>query len=75
VVLNNARPGSPLVLPNELEAHFRSRVRAVVRMPYDPHIGAGTAISFRELQPATREAARELAATIIEGLRSLDAAA
>ncbi|GAA4354077.1 MinD/ParA family ATP-binding protein [Microbacterium rhizosphaerae] len=75
VVLNNARPGSPLVLPNELEAHFRSRVRAVVRMPYDPHIGAGTAISYRELQPATREAARQLAATIIEGLRSLDAAA
>jgi MinD-like ATPase involved in chromosome partitioning or flagellar assembly len=44
-------------------------------VPYDPHIGAGTAISYRELQPATRAAARELAATIIEGLRSLDAAA
>jgi MinD-like ATPase involved in chromosome partitioning or flagellar assembly len=75
VVLNNARPGSPLVLPDELEAHFRSRVRAVVRMPYDPHIGAGSAIAFRELQPETREAARQLAAIVVEGLRSLDAAA
>ncbi|MDL9981397.1 AAA family ATPase [Microbacterium sp. ASV49] len=75
VVLNNQRPGSPLVLPDELEAHFRSRVRAVVRVPYDAHIAAGTAISFRELQPATRDAARELAAIVVEGLRQLDQAA
>lgn len=75
VVLNNARPGHPLVQLDELEAHFRTRVRAVVRMPYDPHIAAGSAIAFRELQPATRDAARELAATVVEGLRSLAPAA
>ncbi|MCR2816932.1 MinD/ParA family ATP-binding protein [Microbacterium jiangjiandongii] len=75
VVLNASRPGAPLVRPAELEAHFRSRVRAVVHMPYDPHIAAGSAISFRELQPATRTAARELAATVIEGLRGLPSAA
>ncbi|MCC2031885.1 MinD/ParA family protein [Microbacterium sp. BWT-G7] len=75
VVLNNARPGQPLVQLDELDAHFRSRVRAVVRMPYDPHIAAGSAIVFRDLQPATRLAARELAATVIEGLRSYAPAA
>ncbi|MFB8385971.1 MinD/ParA family protein [Microbacterium sp. NPDC055910] len=75
VVLNNARPGAPLVRPDELEAHFRSRVRAVVRMPYDAHVAAGSAIAFRDLQPATRLAARELAAKVVEGLRSLAAAA
>ncbi|MDN3496100.1 MinD/ParA family protein [Planococcus sp. APC 4015] len=75
VVLNTARPGSPLVREDELQAHFRTRVRAVVRMPYDPHIAAGSAISFRDLQPETRQAARELAATIVEGLRSLAPAA
>jgi MinD-like ATPase involved in chromosome partitioning or flagellar assembly len=75
VVLNNARPGHPLVQLNELESHFRTRVRAVVRVPYDPHIAAGSAIAFRELQPATRQAARELAATVVEGLRSLAPAA
>jgi len=75
VVLNASRPGAPLVRPAELEAHFRSRVRAVVRVPYDPHIAAGSAISFRELQPATRQAARELAATVVEGLRGLAPAA
>ena len=75
VVLNNARPGSPLVQLEELESHFRTRVRAVMRMPYDPHIAAGSAIVFRDLQPATRLAARDLAATVVEGLRSLASAA
>ncbi|WP_439594178.1 MinD/ParA family ATP-binding protein [Microbacterium sp.] len=75
VVLNNARPGLPLVKADELEAHFRSRVRAVVRMPYDAHIAAGSAITFRDLQPETRQAARELAATVVEGLRTLAPAA
>lgn len=69
VVLNTARPGAPLVRASELEAHFRSRVRAVVRVPYDPHIASGSAVTFRDLQPATRQAARELAATVVEGLR------
>ena len=75
VVINNARPGQPLVQLDELEAHFRSRVRTVVRMPYDAHIAAGSGIAFRDLQPATRLAARELAAAVVEGLRSLASAA
>ena len=74
-MLNNSRPGTPLVRQDELEAHFRTRVRAVVRVPYDPHIAAGSAIAFRDLQPATRLAARELAASVVEGLRSLAPAA
>ncbi|MRH30210.1 AAA family ATPase [Microbacterium sp. SYP-A9085] len=75
VVLNNSRPGAPLVREDELEAHFATRVRAVVRMPYDALIATGSAITFRELHPATRQAARELAATVVEGLRGLAAAA
>ncbi|MEV8272973.1 AAA family ATPase [Microbacterium sp. NPDC077184] len=75
VVLNNSRPGRPVVQLEELEAHFRSRVRSVVRMPYDPLIAAGSAITFRDLQPETRQAAREMAATVVEGLRALASAA
>ncbi|WP_295840031.1 MinD/ParA family protein [uncultured Microbacterium sp.] len=75
VVLNASRPGAPLVRESELEAHFRSRVRTVIRMPYDPRIAAGSAIAFRDLQPATRQAARELAAAVVEGLRAPVAAA
>jgi len=70
VVLNNARPGTPLVRESELESHFRTRVRSVIRMPYDPLIAAGSAISFRDLHPGTRLAARELAAAVVEGLRT-----
>lgn len=70
VVLNTTRPGSPLVRADEVEAHFRTRVRTVVRVPYDTHIAAGTAIGFRDIQPATREAARQLAAAVIETLRT-----
>ncbi len=69
VVLNASRPGAPLVRLNELEEHFRSRVRQVVRVPYDARIATGSTISFRDLQPATRAAARQLAAVAVEGLR------
>lgn len=70
VVLNQSTPGSPMVRLSELEAHFRTRVAHVLRLPYDARIAAGSAISFAELQPETRQAARELAAVVVEGLRA-----
>lgn len=69
IVLNQSTPGSPLVRLNELEAHFRTRAKNVVRMPYDAQIAGGGAIVFANLQPGTRQAARELAALLVEGLR------
>lgn len=75
VVLNTARPGTPLVRADEVEAHFRTRARDVVRMPYDPVIATGSTITFRDLSPETRQAARELAAKVVEGLRVLAPAA
>lgn len=75
VVLNSGRPGAPLVQLDQLDAHFRTRVRAVVRMPYDAHIATGSSIVFRDLNAATRDAARELAAVVVEGLRTATAAA
>ena len=70
IVLNQSTPGSPLVRLNELEAHFGTRAKSVVRMPYDTQIAGGGAITFANLQPATREAARELAALLVESLRA-----
>merc|ERR1711960_94794 len=75
VVLNSGRPGAPLVQLDQLDAHFRTRVRAVVRMPYDALIATGSSIVFRDLNAATRDAARELAAVVVEGLRTATAAA
>lgn len=74
VVLNTARPGAALVRAGELQSHFQTRVGHVVRVPYDAHIASGSAIVFRDLQPETREAARELAAIIVESLRQRVAA-
>ncbi len=70
VVLNQSTPGAPMVRLDELEAHFRSRVAQVLRLPYDARIAAGSAITFAALQPETRQAARELAAIVVEGLRA-----
>ncbi|MFE6994383.1 MinD/ParA family protein [Microbacterium sp. NPDC057659] len=70
VVLNQSTPGTPLVRLNELQAHFSTRVGHVVRIPYDPQIAGGGAIVWSSLAPETRLAARELAAELVEGLRS-----
>ncbi|GAA4487328.1 MinD/ParA family ATP-binding protein [Microbacterium panaciterrae] len=70
VVLNQSTPGTPMVRLDELEAHFRTRVAHVLRIPYDSQIAAGSAITYSALQPETRRAARELAAVVVEGLRA-----
>jgi MinD-like ATPase involved in chromosome partitioning or flagellar assembly len=68
VALNTATFGTELVKLDEIEAHFASRVRAVVRIPYDPQLAAGAFIDFDQLHPATRQAARDLAALVVDGL-------
>lgn len=68
VVLNTSRPGIPLVRVDEVEEHFRTRARAVLRLPYDARVATGGVISFAELETSTREASRRLAAAVVEGL-------
>jgi MinD-like ATPase involved in chromosome partitioning or flagellar assembly len=68
VALNTATQGTNLVKLEEIEAHFKSRVRDIVRIPYDPTLATGSVIHYAELQPITRNAARELAALVIDGL-------
>lgn len=70
VVLNQSTPGTPLVRLNELEAHFATRAKRVVRVPYDAQIAGGGTIVFANLRSETRQAARELAALLVEGLRA-----
>jgi MinD-like ATPase involved in chromosome partitioning or flagellar assembly len=68
VALNTATQGTNLIKLEEIEAHFRSRVREIVRIPYDPQLAAGSVVNYRELRPITRNAARELAALVADGL-------
>jgi MinD-like ATPase involved in chromosome partitioning or flagellar assembly len=68
VALNTATQGTNLVKLSEIEAHFVSRVRDVVRIPYDPQLAAGSVVSYRDLKPLTQNSARELAALVVDGL-------
>jgi len=68
VALNTATQGTNVVKLDEIEKHFVSRVRDVVRIPYDPYLAAGSIVDWSRLSPYTREAARELAALVVEGM-------
>lgn len=68
VALNTATQGTNVVKLDEIEDHFLSRVRDVVRIPYDPYLAAGSVIEWSRLSTYTREAARELAALVVEGM-------
>ncbi len=67
VVISSVRPGGGIVDVLQLEDHFASRCRAVVTIPYDPHLEAGSALDLDELDEETLEAYQELAAVVGEG--------
>ncbi|WP_449289737.1 nucleotide-binding protein [Nocardiopsis sediminis] len=56
--------GKSAVNVERLEQHFAGRCRAVVRVPWDPHLEEGAEVELDELAPATRQAYLELAATV-----------
>ncbi|GAA0397630.1 hypothetical protein GCM10009530_56600 [Microbispora corallina] len=65
VVLCSVRPRSKSTVDlDRLEAHFAARCRAVVRVPYDPHLEEGAEIDLDRLQEATRDAYLRLAASV-----------
>jgi len=68
LALNTATVGTNLDKVEEIEAHFTSRVRDIVRIPYDPMLATGSVIHYDELKPFTRDAARDLAALVADGL-------
>jgi MinD-like ATPase involved in chromosome partitioning or flagellar assembly len=70
VALNTATQGTNLVKLEEIEAHFKSRVREIVRIPYDPQLAAGSVINYKDLKPLTKASALELAALVTDGLPS-----
>ncbi|MGC5009840.1 AAA family ATPase [Streptosporangium sp. DT93] len=68
VVLCSVRPRSKSTVDlDRLEAHFAARCRAVVRVPYDPHLEEGAEIDLERLQGGTRDAYLRLAASVGDG--------
>lgn len=66
-VVNAVRPRSGKVDLQKVVDHFSRRCRAVVKVPFDPHLEAGAEISLEHLKPATREALLRLAAVVAAG--------
>ncbi|MFI6522233.1 AAA family ATPase [Spirillospora sp. NPDC050679] len=52
---------------DKLQAHFESRCRAVVRIPYDDHLEEGAELELEQLAPPTKEAYLNLAAVVGDG--------
>ena len=68
VALDAFTQGTDLRLLDEIELHFRSRARVVVRVPYDRALASGRVVRDAALRPFTRASARELAAAVVDGL-------
>jgi MinD-like ATPase involved in chromosome partitioning or flagellar assembly len=68
VALNTSTPGTRYESLDAIEAHFQSRVRDVVRIPFDEELVAGAPVRYGALRPDTRDAARDLAALVVDGL-------
>jgi MinD-like ATPase involved in chromosome partitioning or flagellar assembly len=66
-VINAVRPRSGKVDMKKVVDHFARRCRAVLQVPFDPHLEEGAEISLDRLKPETREALLELAAVVAEG--------
>nr|WP_254126616.1 MinD/ParA family protein [Amycolatopsis sp. CA-230715] len=65
-VINSVRPKGGSVDLDKLSAHFGARVRAVCRIPFDPHLEEGAEIELDRLQSGTRLSLLELAATVAD---------
>lgn len=66
-VVNAVRPRSGKVDLEKVVDHFSRRCRAVLQVPFDPHLEEGAEISLERLKPPTREALLRLAAVVAAG--------
>ena len=66
VTLLSCPTPNPTPLLDDLAAHFASRTRAVVVVPYDPALESGSNIEYHMLQPATRRAWLRAAAVMMD---------
>jgi MinD-like ATPase involved in chromosome partitioning or flagellar assembly len=67
VVLSAIRRKSKSMIDlDRLEQHFAARCRAVVRVPYDPHLEEGAEVELDYLNPETAEAYLRLAALVAD---------
>jgi MinD-like ATPase involved in chromosome partitioning or flagellar assembly len=65
-VITSVRPQAATVHLDEIISHFARRTRAVVAVPYDPHLAEGGQIDLSQLSKGAYQAYLELAAEIAD---------
>jgi MinD-like ATPase involved in chromosome partitioning or flagellar assembly len=69
-VVNSVRRAAGGVDLDRVAEHFAARCRAVVRVPFDPHLEEGAEVDLDRLEPTTRLALLELGAAVADGFGS-----
>jgi putative peptide zinc metalloprotease protein len=67
IAVVNAVREEGLVEVGKIKDHFQGRCRAVVQVPWDPHLSAGAETQVERLRPVTRRAYLEVAAAVADG--------
>ncbi|MFD1832944.1 SCO5717 family growth-regulating ATPase [Streptomyces desertarenae] len=65
-VISGVRETGKMIKVDDIVAHFRTRCRDVVVVPFDEHLAAGAELDLDMMRPRTREAYFNLAALIAE---------
>ncbi|WP_051944717.1 nucleotide-binding protein [Streptacidiphilus rugosus] len=63
-VVSGVRETSKMIKIDDIVAHFQTRCRGVVVVPFDEHLAAGAEVDLNRMKPKTREAYFNLAALV-----------
>lgn len=63
-VVSGVRETSKMIKIEDIVAHFQTRCRGVVVVPFDEHLSAGAEVELGRMKPKTREAYFDLAAMV-----------
>lgn len=65
-VISGVRETGKMIKVDDIVAHFQTRCRGVVVVPFDEHLSAGAEVDLDMMRPKTREAYFNLAAMVAE---------
>jgi MinD-like ATPase involved in chromosome partitioning or flagellar assembly len=74
-VVSGVRETSKLIKIEDIVAHFETRCRGVVVVPFDEHLAAGAEVDIAMMRPKVREAYFDLAALVAEDFQRAQQAA
>ncbi|MGV9248624.1 SCO5717 family growth-regulating ATPase [Streptomyces sp. NPDC003710] len=67
-VISGVRETGKMIKVEDIVAHFETRCRGVVVVPFDEHLAAGAEVDLGMMRPKTREAYFDLAALVAEDI-------